>query len=444
MPVLEWPGKAAVARVTAGAPAAALEEVPELCHGAADSGNLIVQGDNLHVLAALLPRHAGQVRCAYIDPPYNTGRIGSPYDDNVDSPAIRRWLADTVGPGAAALDRHDRWLCMMYPWLVALHGLLRPDGVLFASIDEAGVAALDLLLAEVFGRGNRVAQFTWQRKKKVSHLDRHVRRMSEFVVCYARDRATLPRLFGETCAPDKRQPLVKRTSRPRILHFAPGMVSTSLQDGEYPAGFRGRGGTGLNVVAPFAVRSGVVASALCVDGRFVWTQRKLDQELAAGSAVELSRRFALAVRRHDQSRKTKPPCTLLVPRAGIGTNEYATAELAAILGREPGTVFPNPKPVSLVQHLVRAATHDDPEALVFDGFAGSGTTAHAVLRQNAEDGGRRRFILVEMDAWIAREVTAERVRRVCAGYVGLDGGRSEALGGGFRFCRLGGDPASPR
>lgn len=129
MPVLNWIGKDAVVRHDAEVPFRLLQDVPELGCGDADSGNLIVEGDNLLALKALLPHYGGQVKCIYIDPPYNTGqddrddsgkRSGWVYNDNVDSPQMRDWLGKVVGEEAEDLTRHDKWLCMMYPRLILL------------------------------------------------------------------------------------------------------------------------------------------------------------------------------------------------------------------------------------------------------------------------------------------------------------------------------------
>lgn len=151
MPTLNWIGKQAVLTHHKDVPYRLLEAVPELSCGPADSGNLIVQGDNLHALKALLPRYAGQVKCIYIDPPYNTGNEGWAYNDNVNSPEIRKWLGEVVGKEGETLDRHDRWLCMMYPRLVLLKQFLREDGAIFISIDDNEVASLRSVMDEVFG-----------------------------------------------------------------------------------------------------------------------------------------------------------------------------------------------------------------------------------------------------------------------------------------------------
>lgn len=151
MPTLDWIGKKAVVKHHKEVPYRLLEPVAELSHGEPDSGNLIVQGDNLHALKALLPRYAGKVKCIYIDPPYNTGNEGWIYNDNVNSPEIRKWLGEVVGKEGEMLDRHDRWLCMMYPRLILLKKLLKEDGVIFVSIDDNAHGFLRLLLDEIFG-----------------------------------------------------------------------------------------------------------------------------------------------------------------------------------------------------------------------------------------------------------------------------------------------------
>jgi hypothetical protein len=145
VPTLNWIGKEAVIKHHKAVPFRLVEPVEELSCGEADSGNLIVQGDNLLALKALLPRYAGQVKCIYIDPPYNTGNEGWIYNDNVNSPEIRKWLGEVVGKEGETLDRHDRWLCMMYPRLVLLKQFLREDGAIFISIEDNEVATLRLL-----------------------------------------------------------------------------------------------------------------------------------------------------------------------------------------------------------------------------------------------------------------------------------------------------------
>lgn len=437
MPTLNWIGKDAVVNHHHHVPFHLLKDVPELGCGDPGSGNLIVQGDNLVALKALLPYYGGQVKCIYIDPPYNTGNENWIYNDNVNSPIIREWLGKVVGKEGETLDRHDRWLCMMYPRLALLHKFLRQDGVIFVSIDEFELGNLLVLFDEIFGPLNRIGIFTWQRKKKGSHLDTHLRKMSEYVICYAKSKSHLGALFGESAYANKLQPLVKRTNKEKTLTFPAGLVTTSLEDGHYDAGFRGKTGTGLTFLEGFTVINGVVTTPLVTTGNFVWTQRTLDEEISLGTSVELSRKFGLNVGRHDQSEKSKTPTSILTPAIGIGTNEDASEQLAEIFKQETGKVFPYSKPESLVHYLVRSATKDDPKAIVMDSFAGSGTTGHAVLNINKQDSGNRRFILIEMDSDISQNITAGRVMRVIEGYKNTNNEGILGLGGGFRFCELG-------
>ena len=164
MPTLNWIGKDAVVKHHQAVPFRLLEPVAALSCGDVGSGNLIVQGDNLDALKALLPRYAGQVKCIYIDPPYNTGNEGWVYNDNVNSPEIRRWLGAVVGKEGETLDRHDRWLCMMYPRLVLLRQFLREDGVIFVSIDDNEAASLRFVMDEIFGSGNFLCAFAWEKR----------------------------------------------------------------------------------------------------------------------------------------------------------------------------------------------------------------------------------------------------------------------------------------
>jgi adenine-specific DNA-methyltransferase len=189
MPTLNWIGKEAVVNHHQQIPFRLLRDVPSLACGEPGSGNLIVEGDNLTALKALLPYYAGQVKCIYIDPPYNTGNESWAYNDNVNSPIIREWLGKTVGKDGETLDRHDRWLCMMYPRLALLRQFLHAEGVIIVSIDDFEAYRLRYLLDEIFGAQNFIAQLIWDKTRKndaklfsVGH---------EYAVVYARSLQTL-------------------------------------------------------------------------------------------------------------------------------------------------------------------------------------------------------------------------------------------------------------
>ena len=189
MPTLNWIGKEAVVNHHHQVPFHLLKDVPELACGDPGSGNLIVQGDNLVALKALLPYYAGQVKCIYIDPPYNTGNEGWAYNDNVNSPLIRDWLGKAVGKEAEDLSRHDKWLCMMYPRLALLRQFLREDGVIFVSIDDNELANLLFIMEEVFGAQNHLATIVWEKGKKGD--SKFFSENHEYIIAFARNKALL-------------------------------------------------------------------------------------------------------------------------------------------------------------------------------------------------------------------------------------------------------------
>jgi adenine-specific DNA-methyltransferase len=187
MPTLNWIGKEVVVNHHRQVPFHLLKDVHDLSCGEPGDGNLIVQGDNLVALKALLPYYASQVKCIYIDPPYNTGNENWVYNDNVNSPVIREWLGKVVGKEGETLDRHDRWLCMMYPRLTLLRQFLREDGVIFVSIDDYEYERLKLIMSETFGPDNHVATFIW--KRRTTSDSRNINGISgdhEYVLCYQR------------------------------------------------------------------------------------------------------------------------------------------------------------------------------------------------------------------------------------------------------------------
>jgi site-specific DNA-methyltransferase (adenine-specific)/adenine-specific DNA-methyltransferase len=420
MPTLDWIGKAAVVTHHRDVPHRLLEADPALSCGDPDSGNLIVQGDNLDALKALLPRYAGQVKCIYIDPPYNTGNEGWAYNDNVNSPEIRKWLGEVVGKEGETLDRHDRWLCMMYPRLVLLKQFLREDGAIFVSIDDNEVARLRLLMDDVFGRNRFVACNVWQ--KRYSRENRGaIGDVHEYVMVYAAN----PDRFQETrnrIPIDEKQAKVYKNPNndPRgrwrgIPMTAQGYRPNQMYDIETPSG--------KSVTPPEGRCWSTIESEFLkmkAAGRIYFGKKGTSQPSVIRYLSEVEGFIPWTWWPHDE----------------VGHTDEARKEVQGIFGTQ--TAFDTPKPTRLIQRTLQIAS--DSDSIILDSFAGSGTTAHAVLKQNTEDGGNRRFILVEMDADIARDVTAERVRRVAAGYTNAKGHVVAGLGGGFQFCRLSAEP----
>jgi adenine-specific DNA-methyltransferase len=464
MPTLDWIGKNAVIRHHKEVPFRLLEPDVALSHGGAETGNLIVQGDNLHALKALLPKYAGKVKCIYIDPPYNTGNEGWVYNDKVNSPEINRWLGSVVGKEAEDLSRHDKWLCMMYPRMVLLKQFLREDGVIMVSLDDFEITNLRYLMNEIFGSTNFIAQIVWEKGRK--NDARFFSTGHEYIVIFARSMATL-RDSGISWRQEKegsreihQEFLRLRRSYGIDLELLTAGIRKFYKElpKDHPSkkharysnvdetgvwrddnmSWPGGGGPAYDVIHP---RTGLPCAVPPGGWRYS-TLEKMNEMIQTGKVMF----------REDH---TQPPIrkTYLVredtdsddePLGGEvrGTYFYRSGlpgvnVLRDILGEQG---FPNPKDHGVIADLINYVTRYDKDSIILDSFAGSGTTGHAVLKQNAEDGGNRRFILVEMDEKIAEDITAERVRRVAGGYTNAKGEPVQGLGSGFQFCRLSKEP----
>jgi len=420
MPTLDWIGKQAVIRHHAEVPFHLLKEEPGLsCGDEAGAGNLIVQGDNLKALKALLPHYGGQVKCIYIDPPYNTGNEGWVYNDNVNSSEMKRWLESVVGKEGEDLTRHDKWLCMMYPRLMLLKRFLRDDGAIFVSIDDNEAANLRLVMDEIFGESNFITQIIWQKVYSVKGSSRFLSEMHDYVLLYARNANLLnikllprneksDRLYknddNDPRGPWRAGPLAARN------FYCEGTYAIKCPSGRVIEG--PPRGSYWRVSKP-------KFDQMDREGRIYWGK--------TGDNVPAPKLYLSEVK------QGLVPSTIWFHQEA-GTNQDAKKDLVSILP-ERESVFITPKPTSLVQRIMQIAS--DKDSLILDSFAGSGTTGHAVLKQNAEDGGNRRFILVEMDENIAQNITAERVRRVSQGYENAKGESVDGFGSGFRFAKLG-------
>lgn len=380
--------------------------------------NLYIEGDNLDVLKLLQESYLGAIKMIYIDPPYNTGNDFIYRDDfkqGVDEYEEDLGVLDEEGirlfRNTDSNGRfHSDWCSMMCSRLLLAWNLLSDDGFIFISIDDNELASLIKICDEVFGRSNFVGQFIWTRKKKGSFLNRKIRKMTEYILCYQK-KDNEWKFFGEEAYKNKLQPIVKRTNAVKRLEIPGNTVSTKLKDGIYKNGKYNDGPTAINFLKNFYVENGVVTSNLLLEGRFVWTQDFLDKELMLGTTVELSNQYGFNVGRHDQKEKFKIPSSIIDHQVKVGTNEDGSEEVASIFGKGQGEIFDYPKPSSLMKYLIRMVTYDSQQDIVLDFFSGSATTAHAVMQLNAEDGGNRKFIMVQLP-----EETDEKSEAFKAGY----------------------------
>ena len=377
--------------------------------------NLIVHGDNLVALKALLPAYAGKVKCIYIDPPYNTGNEGWAYNDAVNSPMIREWFGKIVD--SEDLTRHDKWCCMMLPRLKLLWELLREDGLIFVSIDDHEVHHLRMLMDEVFGERNFFAQLTRRAMHTVRNSSKDFNLNADYVLAYGKNKSW----FG---ADPKRY----------IRHVVDKSASYPKDDKD------GRGPYKLdplharNYYKPyeFTFENGVVWSA--PEGSHPRYSKETLRRMESENRIGFSGKRPMAKRYLAEVQRGRPPDAILRSEH-VGFNLDGTQTLSEVFQRDG--VFSQPKPVELIKFFCELA--NDKDAIVLDSFAGSGTTAHAVLERNREDGGNRRFVLVECEDY-ADAITAERVRRVIRGVPEAKTPMlRDGLGGAFSYFRLG-DP----
>lgn len=422
MPTLEWIGKSKVINHHQDVPFRVLERkysFDENGQHNADNGseNMIIRGDNLEALKALLPRYEGRVKCIYIDPPYNTGNEGWVYNDNVNDPKIKKWLGEVVGKEGEDLTRHDKWLCMMYPRLKLLQKLLADDGVIFISIDEIEHRYLELVMDEIFGSANRIDTFVWQNNYGGGAKSNYVVHLHEYVLCFAKNISTVGKI---ELPPDdnilKYYKYKDEKFDTRGPYRLQPLATTSMDDRpnlRYPLFYEG------HEVWPAK--------------QWFWSKERALEAQANDELVfsEKNGKWTVNYKQYlngaDGTQRKSKPYSIIT---GIYT-QAGTKAIKEIMGS--GKAFDFPKPPELIMYFIQMITGEDD--IVLDSFAGSGTTAHAVLNMNKADGGHRKFILVEMMDY-ADSITAERVKRVIRGY-GEGKNAVEGTGGNFSFYDLG-------
>jgi len=463
MPTLEWIGKDKVVNHHLDVPYRVLDN--KYTYGS-DSENKIIKGDNLEALKALLPQYEGKIKCIYIDPPYNTGNEGWVYNDNVNDPKIKKWLGDVVGKEGEDLSRHDKWLCMMYPRLKLLQRLLAEDGAIFISIDDNEQANLKLICDEIYGTFNEIGPFI-QNKMNAKNDTINVQKNHEFVLCY------------------RKKPIYTENGKlnPTLINSERKIKDVFEENGEFyyiNDAITTRGDGGILNARPnlgytvyynhvtkdkigvcdydielaktsndmsliyndnlelinkgyFPIRAPKVRGKL---GCWTWSLEKFNTEKHNIVITGKNNNFAVKKRTFvNASQVYIENNKFFYNNISYGNSksilDFSTNEGTINLNNimNESKVFDNPKNVNMIEYFI--ALLNDKNFIVLDSFAGSGTTAHAVLNMNKADGGNRKFILVEMEDY-AETITAERVKRVIDGYSDFEG-----TGGGFTFYELG-------
>jgi len=440
MPTLNWIGKEKVINHHRDVPFKILEhkygfnDTDGELKEPVNSGNKIIHGDNLEALKSLLPEYEGKIKCIYIDPPYNTGNENWVYNDNVNHPKIKKWLEATLkakesGKEAAIgiddLARHDKWLCMMYPRLKLLQKLLADNGAIFISIDDNELAHLKLIMDEIFGANNFIEYFSWKKSETPANLSFKSKKALEYIVCYQKKKNNT-KFIGLQKKSSSDNPLIKPENSNKILNFKKEWVLTNFKkDIKIKKGLYGTDNNKVELLNDVEIINGTFSNDFSLKANFIWVQEKLEQEIAAGTEIRIKTK-TLVPSYEKQNYDPEVPWNIIDSTFGVGTTQEGGDILKEIFGEK---VFDFPKTPTLIQYLINFVC--DTNSIILDSFAGSGTTAHAVLNLNKQDGGNRKFILVEMEDY-ANTITAERVKRVINGY-----GNKEGTGGNFDYYELG-------
>ncbi len=476
MPTLDWIGKEKVINHHQEVPFRILERqysYDEKGKHEEDnqSGNMIIHGDNLEALKALLPKYEGKIKCIYIDPPYNTGNENWIYNDNVNDPKMKKWLGETVGKEGEDLSRHDKWLCMMYPRLRLLQKLLSDDGVIFISIDDNELYNLKVVCDEIFGLNCFVSNTSWQRTYSMRNDVKGIAAEVEHILIYGKKPLWQPYKLKRTSQMDtkyKNPDNDPRGAWRNIVASAPDSISHQgmVYAIQNPL-------TGKYSYPPHG-RHWSLGQEQMLEAMNQWCEYQLvdlkDYEERANVcnvSVETVRKDVLAIVLKDSLEVARDKATAkykkgTLPEFFFSKKGYGTLSRKAYIqevGGRPVTnfwsfeetghtdeasrllktifngtaVFDTPKPPRLIERILQIASDED--SIILDSFAGSGTTAHAILNMNKADKGKRRFILVEMMDY-AESITAERVKRVIDGY-GQEKHAVEGTGGSFSYYELG-------
>ena len=448
MPTLEWIGKSKVINHHQKVPFRVLERkysFDENGQHEADNGseNMIIRGDNLEALKALLPRYEGRVKCIYIDPPYNTAKSSEKnkawvYSDNVDDPRIKRWLNETVGDEGEDLTRHDKWLCMMYPRLKLLYKLLAQDGIIFISIDDNESHNLRFICDEIFGRKSFIAQIVWRSDGNFDNQAK-IKNCHEYIICYIKnpDLVGLPNGIDPNVTEGSK--IFRSEVRNTLVKNGPkNPMSKVLLPKGFPCTVDELVIEKRNNAFPYYYQKAIISKGVLqndVEVESGWSSKNilinfinngfqpvLDTK-GQSTVFEITKTGAI-----EMVKKRTSISHVLSVISNLGSTQNMSSELATM-----GIKFDFPKPTALIQYLLGFYCEED--SIVLDSFAGSGTTAHAVLNMNKADGGNRQFIIVEMMDY-AEDITAKRAKCVIKGY-GEGKNAVEGTGGNFSFYDLG-------
>ncbi|MDR2034274.1 MAG: site-specific DNA-methyltransferase, partial [Helicobacteraceae bacterium] len=410
-----------------------------------NSGNIFITGDNLEALRHLQNAYANKIKMIYIDPPYNTGQEFT-YSDSFEFndeklKSALNYNDDEIArlKSIQGKSSHSAWLTFMYPRLKIAQKLLRDDGVIFVSIDDNEQANLKLLMDDIFGERNFIVMFLWNKTATPPSLSIDVRKKYEYILCYQRaNKRENGLVAGEIEGGD--MPLLNESNNERKLIFDKKAVNFKI-NGQFCAGIYDR----VELLEDIEIENGKSKTDLKLKGKFKWVQSTLETEISNGTIFWIkTSKFAIRYERNETGAKT-PSNIINKIECNVGTNEDANKEIKELFHDK--VIFDFLKPTSLINYFIKMVT--DKNSLILDFFAGSGTTAHAVMQLNAEDGGDRKYIMVQLNEPTnenseARkagyntidEIARERIKRAAQKIKSEAGLNAQELDLGFKHFRL--------
>lgn len=398
--------------------------------GKNEDENLIIEGDNLNALKSLLPKYQNRIKCVYIDPPYNTGNENWVYNDKSNSPLIKEWLGKVVDK--EDLVKHDKWLCMMTPRLNILKDLLKDDGVIFISIDDNEVHHLRQLMDEIFGEENFIANLIWTNKEGGGGSDsKHFKTKHEYILCYGKIKnevKLIQEIVNEDSGYSNKDEHIKERGKYKLIKLNSFSIQYS-QSLDYEI----KAPDNLKIIPS---ENGKRACWRWSKQKFVWGLKnnfvkfKKDNK---NNWIVYTKQYFKVDNKGDLITRTLPPLALI----DKFSSTMATKQMEELFGKSK--IFEYSKPYLLIKHLIKISANKND--IILDSFAGSGTTAHAVMELNKEDKGDRKFILIQMPEKIKKgapaydagfryihEITRERIKKVI---------EKEKLPVGFSYLKLG-------
>lgn len=447
MPTLDWIGKDKVVNHHLEVPYRVLERqysYDENGQHTEDNGskNMIIHGDNLSALKSLLPQYEGQIKCIYIDPPYNTAKSSEKnkawvYSDSVDDPRIKHWLHSVVGDEGEDLTRHDKWLCMMYPRLRLLHKLLADDGIIFISIDDNECHNLRFICDEIFGKKSFIAQLVWRSDGNFDNQAK-IKNCHEYILCYIKkpDLLGLPNGIDPNASENSK--VFKKEIRNTVVKNGPkNPMSKILLPKGFPCAVDTLTIEKRSDAFPYYNQTAIITDGILqneVEVESGWSSKNILLDFIKNGFKPVKdtkgQLTIFEITKTGAIEMVKPRTTIshvLSVLSNLGSTQNMSSELALM-----GIKFDFPKPTALIEYLL--GFYCDEDSIVLDSFAGSGTTGHAILNMNKESGNRK-FILIEMMDY-ADSLTAKRVKNVIEGY-GEGKNAVEGTGGSFSYYELG-------